>query len=237
MSVENGSAAPSTNEKEQQRNIDQTLKPLAIGEPAPSVQKESPGTIVKNLASQNQRPSIVLKENTRCGKEVSNIETNYLKINVDKVAERVYRYDVNIQMSAPKTLHTKVFSHFCAKFLQSKQIALDTNNMIALSPCELNIRNEIYRRFDFELPNTENDWKMSTKCSTKKKLNKKWDCKVTMKPAKKITIPIRQVLTGYVIMTMALSIIFSIENLNVIPFFTGTSKMQSIVMIPFMPWM
>lgn len=157
---------------------------------------------VKNKVQCKCCASNTPQEDGKRGNKLDHIEANYLKVNVDNIVERIYRYDVDIRMNGPKKLYTKVFSQFCADYLsieQSKQIAFDDNRMIALSPCKLDMGNRgIYRKFNFELPDTENDWKTSKKSQNRsqKRLNKIWLCEVAMKPARKFSIPLKEVLAG-----------------------------------------
>lgn len=138
------------------------------------------------------------KGNGKSGKELDFVEANYLKVNVDKVVDKVYRYDIDIRTEAPKKLYTKIFFKFCAEVFikQAKQIAFDDDKMIAVSPCLLDMgRGGIRRKFKFALPHVENDWKQSKK-SKNHQLNKTWPCDVTMSQAKKYWIPLKQFLAG-----------------------------------------
>lgn len=206
--MENESAASLASENDQQRNSDESQigesLHLIVNAPIPPVQENQSNAdskVQSNVQGKEQ------KGNGKPGKELDFIEANYLKVNVDKIVERVYQYCVEIRMNGPKKLYTKVFLKFCTEYLpkeQSKQIAFDDDGMIALSPCELSIDKkirgkeirgkEIRGKFNFDLPDTENDWKKSKKTQNIR-LNKTWHCEVVMRPAKKWFIPMKQGLT------------------------------------------
>lgn len=140
------------------------------------------------------------KGNGKRGKDLDSIQANYLKVNVDKIVDRVYRYEVTIQTDGPKNLYTKVFLKFCANIFpkQAKQIAFDADKMIAVSPCMLDIAKGkfIQHKFKFALPHVENDWKQSKK-SKNQQLNKTWNCCVRMiGAADKFSISLKRVLAG-----------------------------------------
>lgn len=187
----------------------EALPKLTLNVSIASAQKTDSDILEKNVRSQTNATAT---DHSKCcasdshkgsgkrGQDLDFIEANYLKVNVDTVVERVFRYSVEIRMDGPKKFHTKVFMKFCTDFLpkQAKQIAFDDDKMIALSPCKLDMGkgNRIQRKFQFALPQIENDWKQSKK-SKNHQLNKRWFCEVTMKPANyKFTIPLKRVLAG-----------------------------------------
>lgn len=138
------------------------------------------------------------KGDCKRGKELNSIEANYLKVNIDKMVDRVYRYAVQIRMDGPKKLYTKVFSTFLSEVFpkQAKQIAFDDDKMIAVSPCNLKLdKRGIHRRIEFKLPQIENVWKQSKK-SKNQHLNKMWICNVQMRPASNFSLSLKRVFAG-----------------------------------------
>lgn len=189
--------------------ISEALPQLTLNVSIASAQKNGSKIVEKNARNEIKA---VAKDHGKCcasdshkgngkrGKDLDFIEANYLKVNVDKVVDRVYRYDVDMRVVGPRKLYTKVFMKFCADCFpeQAKQIAFDDDKMkmIAISPCALNMdKNGIQRKFQFALPQIENDWKQSKK-SKNQHLNKTWFCDVAMRPAKKFSISLKRVLAG-----------------------------------------
>lgn len=89
---------------------------------------------------------------TRGLKFKSLIETNYLKLNIDKMKSLAYHYDVTIEPDKPKKNMTKIFQQFCDQNFRGTGIAFDGARN-AYSPVVLNLDN-VEREVDFTHPET-----------------------------------------------------------------------------------
>lgn len=189
MSVESESVAP--NEKNSQLYSADIVQQLNVLSPC-----DGPTNIDSIPKS---RTSIPCKGLGKRGKPLNCIESNYLPINIDQIVDRVYRYTVIIQIDGPPKLRTKVFAKFCSDYLreQANTIVYDDDSKTAISPSDLNIdkRRAFRREFQFVCSNEENEWRPSRRARTIQS-NKRWSCKVTLKPFERLWFPIKQALTG-----------------------------------------
>lgn len=210
MRIEGEEVAPieaTNNENEQQGDSDESHQicqaipeQMSVNDPVTPVQENGSANLIKREELDNTKSQVQASasctDNEKRGKELDFIESNHLEVNIDNIVEQVYRYVVEIQMMGPKTLHTKVFMKFLADWPAPKpKIAFDDDKMIAFAPYPLNIGKKFSRSFRFTRQESENDWKKS-KPSKNIRLIKSWDCTVSIRPARKFTIPIKRALNG-----------------------------------------
>lgn len=120
----------------------------------------------------------ITKEPGTRGKQLGFIETNYLQLDIKKLVENVYKYDVEVEINkGPKKLNLAAFLKFCAEFLPNERgISYDWKK-IAVTARPLKIEGELAGEVQIIHPNT----------------GKTVDCKVTIKPAADgAMVPIRR---------------------------------------------
>lgn len=89
---------------------------------------------------------------TRGIKFKSPLETNYLKLIINKMKDIAYHYDVQIEPDKPKKHMTKVFQIFCQNNFRNIGIAFDGAHS-AYAPQKLNL-NKVVREVEFLNPQT-----------------------------------------------------------------------------------
>ncbi|KAG4066948.1 hypothetical protein HA402_007696 [Bradysia odoriphaga] len=89
---------------------------------------------------------------TRGTKFKSLLETNYLKLNIGKMKDVAYHYDVTIEPDKPKKNMSKIFQQFCTNNFPGTGIAFDGARN-AYSPIVLRLE-KIEREVDFINPET-----------------------------------------------------------------------------------
>lgn len=141
---------------------------------ATSIAKKPTATAPQNLRTLR----IPIKEPGTRGDQLGLIETNYLELNITKLVENVYKYDVEATIKrGPKKLNMAAFLEFQAEFLANEQgISYDWKK-IAVATHKLDIGNEKAGGVQITHPDT----------------GKILDCNVTIKPAKDgAVVPIKR---------------------------------------------
>lgn len=156
--------APQQTQQAPRRQPDQASKP------GPSQQRDhSQASQVSSASSQKSSgskkpPSASVPTNmphmiceykgigTRGTKFRSPLETNYLKLIINKMKDVAYHYDVQIEPDKPKKHMTKVFQIFCQNNFKNIGIAFDGAHS-AYAPQKLNL-DKIVREVEFINPQT-----------------------------------------------------------------------------------
>lgn len=86
------------------------------------------------------------------GRKLGPIETNYLKIIMDKMVSKAYHYDVKIDPERPRKYLHKIFQKFCEINFPNIGIAFDGEHN-AYSPIILDLTN-VRQEFEFINPET-----------------------------------------------------------------------------------
>lgn len=112
------------------QETDRTRKPPPQQQQAPgqsvrpSTSAAHGGAISKATTSKDLRelPPYPIKAPGTCGKPLGWIETNYLNLDIMKIAEMIYKYDVEIQVErGPRKLYLAAFLQFCAQYLPKQR--------------------------------------------------------------------------------------------------------------------
>lgn len=118
----------------------------AQSEPISDLTKQMAATTVQKGSGKQQAPQLPICANKgpgTLGKKVL-IETNYLALDVKKITETAYHYDVTIEPDKPNRLMKKVFLEFRRINFPSIHIAFDGKKN-AYSPKELQIPSNVQR--------------------------------------------------------------------------------------------
>lgn len=184
LKSQNGHNSP----KMSQLSVQDTVSSSCSGKDAVSVQLVHPstnkdGAISKESTSQNlhQLPPLPIVPPATRGKVLGLIETNHLELDISKMVENAYKYDVEITSKGPKKLYSAAFSEFCAQFLPEQQHGISYDGKkIALANCRLSINSELVGEVQVKPPDT----------------GKMWDFTVAIKPANDgASVPLKRAFT------------------------------------------
>ncbi|XP_037046508.1 protein argonaute-2-like [Bradysia coprophila] len=141
---------------QKQSDVQSSTSPKKIEDPQEASSGKQPSAQSSNQPTvTTEMPHLLCPykgSGTRGTKFKSLLETNYLKLNIDKMKDSAYHYDVTIEPDKPKKNMPKIFQQFCTNNFPGTGIAFDGARN-AYSPIVLSLE-KIEREVDFIHPET-----------------------------------------------------------------------------------
>ncbi|KAJ6644540.1 Protein argonaute-2 [Pseudolycoriella hygida] len=117
-----------------------------------TIQKSSPASPVSPASPASKMKGLLCPHKGSGKRDVSYIQTNYLKLTIDKMKDYAYQYDVSFEPDKPKKNFAKIFQQFCKQNFPGVGVAFDGSRN-AYAPHDLPL-NEIKREVEFVHPDT-----------------------------------------------------------------------------------